>query len=207
MNFYELFLKPYASYETYQIVLETIAMTFGILSVYFSIKKNIWVYPTGIISTVLYVYILFVFGLLGDMMINFYYTVMSIYGWLYWKFGKRKSETAISETTNQEKVITAGIVMGTFSLFWLFLTNFTDSDVPILDSLVSAFAWAGMWLMARRKIENWLLLNISNIIAIPLLIHKDLYLYAVLTIFLFIIAIFGYLEWRKIIKKRENAFA
>ena len=70
MNFYELFLKPYASYETYQIVLETIAMTFGILSVYFSIKKNIWVYPTGIISTVLYVYILFVFGLLGDMMIS-----------------------------------------------------------------------------------------------------------------------------------------
>ncbi|WP_435524335.1 nicotinamide riboside transporter PnuC [Chryseobacterium indoltheticum] len=119
------------------------------------------------------------------------------------KFGKRKSETVISETTNLEKIITAGIVVGTFSLFWVFLTNFTDSDVPILDSLVSAFAWAGMWLMARRKIENWILLNISNIIAIPLLIHKGLYLYAVLTAFLFIVAISGYLEWRKSIKSKS----
>ena len=84
MNFYDLFLKPYESYETYQIVLEAVATIFGLLSVYFSIKKNIWVYPTGIISTVLYVYILFVYGLLGDMMINFYYTVMSIYGWILW---------------------------------------------------------------------------------------------------------------------------
>ncbi len=76
MNFYDLFLKPYATYETYQIVLEVIATIFGLLSVFFSIKKNIWVYPTGIVSTVLYVYILYKFGLLGDMMINFYYTVI-----------------------------------------------------------------------------------------------------------------------------------
>ena len=84
MIFYELFLKPYESYTTFQIFLEFIAATFGMLSVYFSIKKNIWVYPTGIISTTLYVYILFVFGLLGDCMINVYYTIMSIYGWILW---------------------------------------------------------------------------------------------------------------------------
>ena len=84
MNLYDLFLKPYESYNTIQIILEAIAATFGILSVYFSIKKNIWVYPTGIISTALYVYILFVFGLLGDCMINIYYTIMSIYGWVLW---------------------------------------------------------------------------------------------------------------------------
>lgn len=71
MNFYELFLLPYESYEPYQIILEAVAAVFGLLSVYFSIKKNIWVYPTGIVSTALYVYILFKFGLLGDMMINF----------------------------------------------------------------------------------------------------------------------------------------
>lgn len=141
--------------------------------------------------------------LYAEFTLNLYYLVMSIYGWLYWKFGKRKSETTISETTNNEKLITAGIVIGTFSIFYFFLTNFTDSDVPILDSLVSAFAWAGMWLMARRKIENWILLNISNIIAIPLLIHKGLYLYAVLTAFLFIVAISGYLEWRKSIKSKS----
>ena len=189
----------------------TLPKQFGVFFSVFHVKKkkknNPNNYLFGIAGISLTLFVMIQSKLYAEFTLNLYYLVMSIYGWLYWKFGKRKSETAISETTNQEKVITAGIVMGTFSLFWLFLTNFTDSDVPILDSLVSAFAWAGMWLMARRKIENWLLLNISNIIAIPLLIHKDLYLYAVLTIFLFIIAIFGYLEWRKIIKKRENAFA
>ena len=84
MNFYELFLKPYETYTNFQIFLEATAAIFGLLSVYFSIKKNIWVYPTGIVSTALYVYILFNFGLLGDAMINVYYTIMSIYGWILW---------------------------------------------------------------------------------------------------------------------------
>ena len=78
MNFLEELTAQYQSYETYLIVLEIIATIFGLLSVYFSIKKNIWVYPTGIISTVLFIYIMFVFGLLGDMLINVYYSVMSL---------------------------------------------------------------------------------------------------------------------------------
>ncbi len=84
MNLYDLFVKPYESYDSLQIMLETTGAVFGTLSVYFSIKKNIWVYPTGIISTLIYVYILFNFGLLGDCLINVYYTVMSIYGWILW---------------------------------------------------------------------------------------------------------------------------
>lgn len=186
---------------------EWLGVFFSIFQVLLARKNNSNNYLFGIAGISLSLYVMFFAKLYAEFTLNLYYLVMSIYGWLYWKFGKRQSETVISETTNQEKLITVGIVIGTFSLFWFFLTHFTDSDVPILDSLVSAFAWAGMWLMARRKIENWILLNVSNIIAIPLLIHKDLYLYAVLTAFLFIVAISGYLEWRKIIKKRENAFA
>jgi len=186
---------------------EWLGVFFSIFQVLLARKNNSNNYLFGIAGISLSLYVMFFAKLYAEFTLNLYYLVMSIYGWLYWKFGKRQSETVISETTNQEKLITAGIVVGTFSLFWFFLTHFTDSDVPILDSLVSAFAWAGMWLMARRKIENWILLNVSNIIAIPLLVHKDLYLYAVLTAFLFIVAISGYLEWRKIFKKRENAFA
>jgi nicotinamide mononucleotide transporter len=83
----------------------------------------------------------------------------------------------------------------------------TDSDVPFWDAAVSGFAWAGMWLMAKRKMENWIFLNISNSIAIPLLIYKELYIYAGLTIFLFIVGTSGYFKWRKIIKneKRQQA--
>lgn len=184
---------------------EWLGVFFSVFQVLLARKNNSNNYLFGIAGISLTLYVMIQSKLYAEFTLNLYYLVMSIYGWLYWKFGKRKSETTISETTNNEKLITAGIVIGTFSIFYFFLTNFTDSDVPILDSLVSAFAWAGMWLMARRKIENWVLLNISNIIAIPLLIHKGLYLYAVLTAFLFIVAISGYLEWRKIIKTKSVA--
>ncbi|WP_139423430.1 nicotinamide riboside transporter PnuC [Chryseobacterium mulctrae] len=182
---------------------EWLGVFFSVFQVLLARKNNSNNYLFGIAGISLTLYVMIQSKLYAEFTLNLYYLVMSIYGWLYWKFGKRKSETTISETTNNEKLITVGIVIGTFSIFYFFLTNFTDSDVPILDSLVSAFAWAGMWLMARRKIENWILLNISNIIAIPLLIHKGLYLYAVLTAFLFIVAISGYLEWRKIIKSKS----
>jgi nicotinamide mononucleotide transporter len=184
---------------------EWLGVFFSVFQVLLARKNNSNNYLFGIAGISLTLYVMIQSKLYAEFTLNLYYLVMSIYGWLYWKFGKRKSETTISETTKNEKLITAGIVIGTFSIFYFFLTNFTDSDVPILDSLVSAFAWAGMWLMARRKIENWILLNISNIIAIPLLIHKGLYLYAVLTAFLFIVAISGYLEWRKIIKTKSVA--
>lgn len=186
---------------------EWLGVCFSVVQVLLARKNNSNNYLFGIAGILLSLYMMFFAKLYAEFTLNLYYLVMSIYGWLYWKFGKKQKETTISETTNQEKLITAGIVIGTFSLFWYFLTHFTDSDVPILDSLVSSFAWAGMWLMARRKIENWILLNMSNIIAIPLLIHKGLYLYAILTAFLFIVAISGYLEWRKIIKNRKDVFA
>lgn len=182
---------------------EWFGVFFSIFQVLLARKNNSNNYLFGIAGVSLTLYVMITSKLYAEFTLNLYYLIMSIYGWLYWKFGKRKSETVISETTKHEKLISAGIVFGTFGLFWYFLTHFTDSDVPIWDSLVSAFAWAGMWLMARRKIENWILLNVSNIIAIPLLIHKDLYLYAILTAFLFIVAISGYVEWRKIIKSKS----
>lgn len=186
---------------------EWFGVFFSIIQVLLARKNNSNNYLFGIAGISLALYVMVEAKLYAEFTLNLYYLVMSIYGWLYWKFGKKKSETVISETSGQEKLIVVGIVTITFSLFWFFLTHFTDSDVPIWDSLVSAFAWAGMWLMARRKIENWILLNLSNMIAIPLLIHKDLYLFAGLTAFLFIVAISGYLEWRKIINNRTNAYA
>lgn len=179
---------------------EWLGVSFSIVQVLLARKNNSNNYLFGIAGILLSLYVMFFAKLYAEFTLNLYYLVMSIYGWLYWKFGKNQTETSISETSGSEKLITIGIVTGTFALFWYFLTHFTDSDVPIFDSLVSAFALAGMWLMAKRKIENWILLNISNMIAVPLLIHKELYLFAGLTAFLFVVAISGFLEWRKILK-------
>lgn len=184
---------------------EWFGVLFSVIQVLLARKNNVNNYLFGIAGILLTLYVMLTSKLYAEFTLNLYYLIMSIYGWMYWKFGKQKSEMEISVTTTTEKWITGGIILGTFILFWSFLTHFTDSDVPVWDSLVSAFAWAGMWLMARRKIENWVILNVSNIISIPLMIHKELYLYAVLTSFLFLVAISGYIEWQKIIKSKAHA--
>lgn len=183
---------------------EWFGVLFSVIQVLLARKNNVNNYLFGIAGILLTLYVMLTSKLYAEFTLNLYYLIMSIYGWLYWKFGKQRSEMEISVTSTSEKWITGGIVLGTFILFWSFLTHFTDSDVPVWDSLVSAFAWAGMWLMARRKIENWVILNVSNLISIPLMIHKELYLYAVLTSFLFLVAISGYIEWQKIIKSKAN---
>jgi len=130
---------------------------------------------------------------------------MSAYGWWYWI--KKKDQPAIKITYNTRKDwwIVIAIVVISFGILYYSLKTFTPSTVPVWDAWVSATAWAGMWLLAKRKVENWILLNISNIFAIPLLVYKQLPLFAALTLFLFIVAIFGYFEWKKIIRQENLA--
>ena len=186
-------------------LLEWFGVFFAVVQVLLAQRNNIHNYLFGIAGIILAMFVKFNAKLYAEFTLDFYYLVMSIYGWLFWKFGKQQTETPISFTTTTEKYKSAGIVVAAFLIFYIFLTNFTNSDVPLWDSLVTAFAWAGMWLMAKRKIENWVLLNISNFLAVPLLIHKELYLYAALTAFLFMVAIFGYINWYKILKQQKNA--
>ena len=148
--------------------------------------------------------VLFSAGLYAEIALQIYYLVMSIYGWWFWMSNKTAKEQPISNTTMAEWKVVLTIVFAGFFLFYFLLRSITDSDVPVWDAWVTSTAWAGMWLLAKRKIENWILLNISNLFAIPLLIHKDLYLFAALTTFLFVIAIFGFLKWKKIMKSQSS---
>ena len=183
---------------------EWFGVFFSVIQVLLAQRNNINNYLFGIAGIVLAMYVKFHAKLYAEFALDFYYLIMSVYGWIFWKYGKQQSETPISFSTKNEWLKAAIIVGVAFTLFFIFLTGFTDSDVPFLDSIVTAFAWAGMWLMAKRKIENWIFLNISNFIAVPLLIHKELYLFAGLTAFLFIVAIFGYKNWYRLIKTQQN---
>ncbi|MGO1245097.1 MAG: nicotinamide riboside transporter PnuC [Sphingobacterium sp.] len=177
--------------------LELSAVAFGVIQVFLSKANKLSNYYFGIISILLTISVYFDARLYAEILLNLYYLAMSIYGIWYWKF-KSYQETPITNCTKREWGIVIAIVLGGYIFLYSSLVNFTDSDVPFLDAIVSSTAWAGMWLLAKRKIENWILLNISNIIAIPLLFHKNLYLFACLTIVLFIVAIFGYLKWKSI---------
>ncbi len=177
-----------------------ISVILGVAEVLFAKANKIWLYPTGIAGTLLAIYILFVAGLFAECLLNGYYVVMSVYGWWYWVRKKNSPPVKITYCTPKEWLQVIVFTIAGFILLAILLKKFTPSTVPLMDAWVSATAWVGMWLLAKRKIENWILLNISNLFAIPLLFYKQLALYSVLTIFLFIVAVFGYIEWRKIVK-------
>ena len=221
MNFYQLFIKPYEAYETYEIVLEAIATLFGLLSVYFSIKKNIWVYPTGIISTILYVYILFNFGLLGDMMINVYYSVMSIYGWILWsKSSTDHVHVEVSWTTKKEWLLSGllfflSLIIVTIIYYYKpFIDNqFSMIDVELglyhldwanwMDIFTTSLFLVGMWLMAKTRIENWIFWIIGDLICIPMMLYKGLGMTSVQYLFFTVMATIGYIQWKKNFKQNN----
>ena len=189
-------------------VLQWIGTLFGVVQVLMARKNNINNYLFGIVSILISLWVLYQSKLYADILLNLYYLVMSIYGWFYWKLGKQNKETAISYSSKKEQGIALGIVVGCFALMAYWLSQHTDSDVPFWDAIVVAFAWAGMWLMAKRKIENWVYLNISNFVSVPLLIYKELYVYAGLTAFLFAVAVSGHFKWKKILdNEKENRSA
>jgi nicotinamide mononucleotide transporter len=197
---WQLFLRELAQTDW----LQWTAVALGVAEVLFAKANKIWLYPTGIAGILLSIYILFHSGLYAECLLNGYYLVMSVYGWWYWIKKNDQPPVRITNCNSRDWLIVFLITFPAWIILALVLKNFTPSTVPYWDAWVSSTAWAGMWLLAKRKIENWILLNISNAFAIPLLFYKHLPLYAALTIFLFIIAIQGYFKWAKIMKQNHN---
>ncbi|WP_271765664.1 nicotinamide riboside transporter PnuC [Aquimarina algiphila] len=197
---FDFFFGQYSEYSNLHIILEIIAVIFGLLSVSFARANNIWVYPTGIISTSIYVYLLLKWSLLGDMMINAYYFIMSIYGWYIWT---RKVDqtyvTPISRTTSKEKAIE--ILIFVITLFFVYIVYITfdkwNNWTAYIDTLTTAIFFVGMWLMARRKIENWIFWIVGDIISVPLYFYKGFTFTSFQYLLFTVIAIFGYLKWKK----------
>ena len=199
-SFYDFLFSPYTGYSTLNICLEVVAVVFSILSVLYSLKNKVWVFPTGIISTLLYVYLLFKWGLLGDMIVNAYYLVMSILGWFLWtRKDKDNNMISISKTNRKEKVQTIAIFIGAiFFIFTIYtLFNKWNSWTAYVDTFTTGLFFSGMWLLAKRKIENWIYLLIGNIISIPLYFYKGYTLSSFLYIVFTVLAILGYLKWKK----------
>lgn len=197
---FDFLFGQYSDYQTIDIVLEIIAVVFGFLSVWFSKQNNILVFPTGMISTAIFVYLLLKWELLGDMMINGYYFLMSVYGWYIWT---RKVDathvTPISVTSQKEKLISLLIFMATLLFVFLVYKTFDKWTgwVAYVDTLTTAIFFVGMWLMARRKIENWIFWIIGDIISVPLYLYKGFTFTSFQYLGFTVIAIFGYLAWKK----------
>ena len=195
----DFLIQPYISVSISDILLEIIAASLGVVSVIFAKNENIFVFPTGIISTVIYVYICYKFILYGDMVINIYYTLMSLYGWYIWSFKVSVDNIIISTSKAIDFVKGIFIFLSTImmiSCVYMFfdrMSYITD----YLDIFTSAIFFTAMWLMANKKIEHWIFWIVGNMISVPLYYVKGLGFSTIqFTIFL-ILAIMGYKEWRK----------
>ncbi len=226
----DFFIEPYKNAPIINIVLELIAAFFGIISVFYAKKENILVFPTGIISTVIYVYLLSKWNLYGDLIINIYYTIMSIYGWYMWSkiIDDKKNHIPISRTNTNDKLKTFGIFLFT-SIFVIIVyryynvmpnnlgfiesveyayTNMTSGSLenfrkitPYLDTFTTGIFFAAMWLMANKKIENWTFWIAGNIVSIPLYFVKGYGFTGIQYSIFLILAIQAYLAWKKSLDK------
>jgi nicotinamide mononucleotide transporter len=205
MEIIEFLFGQYREYSTEHIFLEALAIIASVISVLYSKKNNILVFPYGIVSTGIFIYLLNEWNLVGDMIINIYYFVMSVYGWYIWT---RKQEntivTPISKTIKVEWFKSTGLffISGVFVYFIYWKYDRFENWVSYIDILTTSIAFVGMYLMALRKIEYWLVLLVANVISIPLYFYKGYGLTGLLFIFLSIIAWLGYLEWKKYLNKK-----
>lgn len=203
-HIFDFFLDSYRDKETYIIVLEAIAMVTGILGVWYAKKENILVYPVGLIATIISFYIFLKDGLLGDMMMNFYWSAMSIYGWWNWSRKKdNKKVVQISRTTTKEKRIGIGLFLATMGINYGVYKVFGYEIAPsnYIDILTSGMFFTAMWYMAIKKLENWTLWIIADIITIPLYAYRGWGMLSFQYIIFTIIAIQAYLVWKKNLNK------
>lgn len=203
---FDFFLEPYRTATTLNIFLEIFAVIFGIASVVYAKKESILVYPTGIISTIIYVYICYQFTLYGDLIINIYYTFMSIYGWYMWTHLIENHQIQITRTTKQDKLKALGIFASTalFVIFVYLYFNRFDRITDYFDTFTTGIFFAAMWLMANKKLAHWSLWIVGNFISIPLYFVKGLGFSGIqFTIFL-ILAYQGYNAWKKSLDKNPS---
>jgi nicotinamide mononucleotide transporter pnuC len=216
--FFQWLFSQYQGVPFHLVLIEIIGVIFGFLSVWFAKRGNIWVYPTGIVSTVLFVYLLWHYVLWGDMLINAYYTVMSVYGWVLWAKNAHNQQISISPTTRKDWHVCIGL--GLFSLLFVvgvyYLKPFIRNDFSMegvqlgfhnflfteyIDVFTTAIFLVGMWLMAKRKLENWLFWILGDLVSVPLYLKKGMFFTSFQYLLFTIIAIMGYLEWKRLLHK------
>ena len=202
---YDFFLSSYSDYSRIDIVLEFLAFWFGIISVVFAKKQNILVYPTGIICTIITMYLMYKVSLLGHILVNLLYTIISFYGW--WNWSRRENNDLVvkvskftSNDLSKSLLIFFFIVFVAYFAHDFFATNF-EGQIKELDILTSGIFVTAMWLMANKKLENWILWIIGNVITIPLYLSSDKIILSIQYVIFTILAIQAYIEWKKSLSK------
>lgn len=222
-DFIDYIFAPYKTYSSVNILLETIATLFGIISVYYTYKRNILVYPTTIISTFIFIYLFFNWGLYGETIINFYYTSMAIYGWVLWQKNLEEDHKYVDVSWASRKEYFYAMILFVLSFLFIltiyyfrpiiqngFDTSFFNqcellyTKIDFIDASTTAIFLIGMWMMARRKIDNWFFWIIGDIVMIPLMIYKGAVITSFQYMVLLVLSVIGLIDWIKSIKNTKK---
>ncbi len=207
-DFYQVFIQNLMDTSWFEIV----AVIFGLLSVWYAKKANILVYPTGIISVLIYVYICFFAKLYADMGINAFYFIMSVYGWYKWTRKNDQQHTRpITFANKRNWYFAGGLFLVSMLIIILLLKYFKADDLdywstnlPYIDTVTTAIFIVGMWLMAIKKVENWLFWIVGDVISVPLYFSKDLVFTSFQFLVFLVLAVMGYFEWKKLVQKNRQ---
>ena len=204
---FDFLFSQYSSYSPSFIYLELFAVIMNITSVVYAKRNNILVYPTGLIGTGIFVYILLNFSLLGDTIINAYFFSMSIYGWYFWS--RKKDEVFINQvSTINRNEIKYLFILAISSLIFIYLVyDYFDkwnNWTAYVDNVTTAIFFIAMWLMAKRKVESWIFWIIGDLITVPLYFYKGLTISSLQYIIFLILAVLGYISWKKILDKNQQ---
>jgi nicotinamide mononucleotide transporter len=188
---------------------EYLAVLSGIVSVWYSSKENLLVYPTGLVSTIIYIYLSIKGSLFGEASVNFYYTIMSFIGWYMWTQKTTNNQAVLHITKSTKKEWAQHLLFFTaiYSITFIALTYykryFNEGPIPWADALASASAFTGMWLMTKKKLESWYWWIITNLASIPLYFVKHYVFTSVYYVVLLVMAVYGLISWINKIKKNE----
>jgi len=185
--------------------IELLGALFGLLYIILSIKQNIWCWPIGLITSALYIYVFFITKFYADMGLQVYYLVVSIYGWYFWMFGgksTKKDDLKISNVGFRRFLYLAVATAVLFGIIAFILVNFTDSEIPYWDAFTTAGSFVATWMLARKIIEHWLIWIIVDSVSLGLYIYKGLYATVILFAVYTLLAVIGYIEWKKELKTK-----
>lgn len=198
---FDFLFGQYKDYLLLDIWLEAIAVFLGIVSVWFSKNNSILLYPAAVVSSLIYIYLLWKWKLYGDLIINTYYFYMGIYGWILWGRKSENGTDLLKITKMSHKDYLISLLLFSISIIFVsciyIIYNLFTHWWAAVDTIITGLLFVGTWLLAKRKIENWLFLIAGDIIAIPLFYLKGFTLTSILNVFLTTIAIFGYIQWKK----------
>ena len=186
---------------------EAVAVVFGAAAVALTIRQSLWCWPLGLVQVALYVYVFYQARLYSDMVLHVIYVVLQVYGWYRWRRGERGSALPVSYLSLTERAGWAMAIALAASVWGEAMLRYTDAAAPRADAFIAAASLAAQYLLAIKKLENWIVWIVVDVVAIAVYWSRDLRLTSGLYGVFLGLCVLGLIEWRKAYERERSGGA